>query len=122
MSELNKVFLMGRVGNELELKTSAQGVPYLKLSLATHSFNKEGAERATHWHRVMVFGNQANVCATYVRKGAQVMVEGSLECKAYTDKDGKKVSQVSVLAQNVRFLQRALPENQIEQEALAESA
>lgn len=103
MSDFNRVILMGRVGNDPELKTSAQGKAYLRLSLATHTY-RAGAEKTTYWHRVMVFGLQAENCAKYLRKGSSVLVEGLLECRTYTDGDGKKASSVSVLANQVQFL------------------
>jgi single-strand DNA-binding protein len=107
MSDFNRVILMGRIGNDLELKTSAQGKPYLKISLATHSFKSAEGDgqslKTTHWHRVMVFGHQAEVCAKYLQKGAQVMVEGTLEVRTYTDKDDRKVTRVSVIAFKVNF-------------------
>lgn len=102
MSDFNRVILLGRIGNELELKTSAQGKPYLKLSLATNSF-RSGEEKTTHWHRVMVFGHQAEICATYLKKGSQVMIEGFLEVRTYSDKDGRKSTSVSVVANRVQF-------------------
>jgi single-strand DNA-binding protein len=106
MSDFNRVILMGRIGNDLELKTSAQGKPYLKISLATHSFRTVGegeSQKTTHWHRVMVFGHQAEICAKYLLKGAQIMVEGSLEVRTYNDKDDRKVTTVSVIASRVNF-------------------
>lgn len=103
MSDFNRVILLGRIGNEVELKTSAQGKPYLKLSVATHSF-RGGEQKTTHWHRVMVFGPQAEVCATYLRKGSPVLIEGSLEVRSYTDSADKKINSVSVIASHVNFL------------------
>ena len=103
MSDFNRVILLGRVGNELDLKSSAQGKKYLKLSIATHSF-RSGEEKTTHWHRVMVFGSQAEICATYLKKGSAVLVEGSLEVRTYNDREGRKVTSVSVIAGRVQFL------------------
>ncbi|MBI2606929.1 MAG: single-stranded DNA-binding protein [Deltaproteobacteria bacterium] len=107
MMDFNKVILLGHIGNDPELKKSAAGKPYLKLSLATNSLRKTasgGAEKTTHWHRVMVFGSQAEVCATYLRKGSPILLEGMIEVRTYNDKDGKKVSLHSVLANRVQFL------------------
>ncbi|MBI3544866.1 MAG: single-stranded DNA-binding protein [Deltaproteobacteria bacterium] len=103
MSDFNRVILLGRIGNDLELKQSAQGKPYLKLSLATN-FVRSGEEKTTHWHRVMVFGNQAEICATYLKKGSQVMIEGYLEARTWQDGEGKKMSSTSVIANRVQFL------------------
>lgn len=103
MSDLNRVFLVGRVGNDPELKTSAQGAPYLRISLATNAQKADG-EKITYWHRVVIFGNQAQVCATYLHKGARVLIEGSLEVRTYTGDDDRKVTNVSVVAQSVKFI------------------
>lgn len=129
MSDFNRVILLGRIGNDLELKTSAQGKPYLKLSLATHSY-RGGEEKTTHWHRVMVFGQQAEICATYLKKGSQVMLEGFLEVRTYNDKEGRKTTSVSVIANRVQFVGgRSLTDGPLENahaedgvEAMAESA
>ena len=103
MSDFNRVILLGRIGNELELKQSAQGNPYLKLSVATNNY-RPNAEKTTSWHRVMVFGTQAENCVRYLRKGSQVMVEGKLEVRTYTNNEDRKVTSVSVLADRVQFL------------------
>lgn len=99
---------MGRIGNDPELKTSAQGKPYVKLSLATHAYRKgkEGGkpEEITHWHRVMVFGTQASTCATWLRKGSQVLVEGSIEVRTWNDDKGEKQTANSILAHRVTFM------------------
>lgn len=106
MSDFNKVILLGRIGNELELKDSAQGKKYLKLSVATNNY-RAGEEPTTYWHRVMVFGTLAEHCATYLEKGSQVMIEGHLEVRNYTDKDDRKISSVSVIANRVQFISRS---------------
>lgn len=103
MSDLNKVFLMGRIGNEPELKSSQQGRPYLQLSLATHGIGAEKKE-TTHWHRIVAFGTQAEVCSKYLSKGSKVLVEGTLETNTYTDKDGKKTNQTSIIAYRIQFI------------------
>ncbi len=104
MSDINRVILKGRIGNELDLKKSAQDVSYLKLSIATNSFRGDTKEKSTHWHRVIVFGAQAIACATHLRKGSEVLVEGSLEVRTFTGSDGQKVTLRTVRAQSVSFL------------------
>ena len=113
MSDFNRVILVGRIGNELELKKSAQGVSYLKISLATHSLKSEQGnseakrEQTTHWHRVVAFGLQAENCARFLEKGSKVMVEGSLESRVFTGDDGQKKTWVSILADRVHFMNRS---------------
>ncbi|HRK02712.1 MAG TPA: single-stranded DNA-binding protein [Oligoflexia bacterium] len=102
MSDLNRIFLMGRVGNELELKTSQNGKPYLRISLATHGNGTSG--ESTQWHRIVVFGAQAENCARYLQKGSLIFVEGSSETSTYTDADGKKSTSTSVIAYRIQFM------------------
>ncbi len=106
MSDFNRVILVGRLGNQPELKESSTGKSYLRINIATNSFRKDGntTKKSTHWHRVVVFGAQAKLCATYLKKGSPVLVEGSIEVRTYTDKEGKMVNQNSILADRVRFL------------------
>lgn len=103
MPDLNRVILLGRVGNDLELKQSSQGHPYLKMSLATHSFRADTPR--THWHHVVVFGPSAEACSKYLTKGSEVLVEGSLEVKTFSDSStSKTVRKVSVIANRVHFI------------------
>lgn len=103
MPDFNRVILMGRIGNDLELKTSSQGKEYLRISLATNTY-VPGSEKSTHWHRVVVFGTQATICNTYLRKGSSVLVEGMLQTSAYKNSKGVHVKEVSVIAQRIQFL------------------
>ena len=108
MSDINRVILKGRIGSDLELKSSAQGTSYLRMSLATNSFRaakgEEPKEKTTHWHNVVVFGAQAEACASHLRKGSEVLVEGSIEVRTYTDREGKKVTHRNIIARSVQFL------------------
>lgn len=107
MSDFNRVILVGRLGNDLELKESSTGKSYLRMNIATHSYKKHNdssKNTSTHWHRVIVFGAQAKLCVTYLKKGSPVLIEGSLEVSSYQDKDGKMITQNTVLADRVRFL------------------
>jgi single-strand DNA-binding protein len=104
MSDLNRVFLLGRIGNDLELKTTQQGKKWLRISLATNS-HRAGEEPVTYWHKVVVFGLQAETCALYLKKGSQVMVEGHLEVRTWHDKEKEeKRTSVSVVANWVQFI------------------
>lgn len=112
MSDVNKVILSGRIGNDLELKTSANGKEYLRLSIAVHSFRRlddESGEQSTNvkttcWHRIVVFGVQAHNCSTFLRKGSPVLVEGELQNSSYVDKKGEKQYSSSIVANRVHFL------------------
>ena len=105
MRSLNKVFLLGRVGQSPELLTTKTGAPYIRLSLATHRTWKEGDDRkeATDWHSVMVWGNLAKVCAHGITKGALVFVEGHLNPYTVTADDGQNQTRQSIHAHKVSY-------------------
>ncbi len=81
MRSLNKIFLMGNLGQDPELKVSSTGKPYCRLRLATSTSwmsAEDKREEKTEWHSVFTWGNTAERCALHLRKGALVFVEGSL--------------------------------------------
>ena len=123
MSDFNRVILLGRIGNDLELKTSAKGKPYLRLSLATDYHIKEKDEKTTHWHQVVVFGQTAESCAQWLRKGSQIMVEGRLEVRTYTNDKEQKTTRVSVVADTVKFvgsrIKNSAPEAELNEDFVA---
>lgn len=108
MKGLNKVFIMGHVGNDPEIKLSNKGKNFARLSIATNNFriNPESGERAkeTAWHTVFVWGKQGELCAQYLRKGSPVLVEGYMSPYVSTDKSGDRQYKVSVHADRVDFL------------------
>lgn len=108
---VNKVILIGRLGQEPELKYTPSKVAVTTLSLATtETFkNKAGAqEERTEWHRISVFGRQAENCCKYLHKGRGIYVEGRLQTRSY-EKDGQKHYVTEIVAQNVQFLFGAAP-------------
>ena len=108
MKGLNKVFIMGNIGNDPELKLTNKGKNFARLSIATNSFriNPETGEKEkdTAWHSVFVWGKQGEHCAQYLRKGAPVLVEGYLSPFTSVDKSGERQFRVSIHADRVDFL------------------
>lgn len=102
---VNKVFLMGNVGNTPELKTSKNGKPFCKLSLATNERhiqeNGEETEKTT-WHNVHVFGKQAEWVCSHLKKGFSVFVEARLEKSKEESEDGKFKFQQFIRAFQVK--------------------
>lgn len=90
MSSLNKVFILGRVGQDPEIRHTNDGQPVANLSVATSSVSTKGGDRKeyTEWHKVVIFNKAAEVAQTYVRKGTQVLIEGSLTTRKWQDKEG----------------------------------
>ena len=107
MSSVNKVILIGHLGADPELKQTQGNRAVCNLSLATNEVfkDKSGArQERTEWHRVTVWGEQAESCAKYLGKGRSVYVEGRLQTRSWEDKDGKKRYSTDVVADRVVFL------------------
>lgn len=101
MSSVNKVILIGRLGQEPDYKQTAN-TSVCKLSVATSEKDKEGKE-ITEWHRVVCFGKTADNAAKYLAKGRQVYLEGKLQTRKY-EKDGSIRYTTEIIAQQVQFL------------------
>ncbi len=88
---VNKAIIVGRLGNDPEIRYTQNGTAVATLSLATTERwkNQQGnQEERTEWHRVVFFGRLAEICGEYLRKGSQIYVEGSLRTNKYTDRNG----------------------------------
>src|SRR6478609_1580448 len=104
---VNKVILVGNLGKDPEVRRMTSGEPVVNLSIATSESwrDKASGERKekTEWHRVVIFNkNLADVAEKYLRKGAKVYVEGSLQTRKWTDKDGAEKYSTEVVLQNFR--------------------
>jgi len=104
MSDLNRVILMGHLGADPELRTTADGASLLKIRIATgeawvDKTSKELQER-TEWHDVTLFGNRAEGLARILHKGDCIVVEGSLRTSSW-EKDGVKRWRTEVLARDI---------------------
>jgi len=107
MAGVNKVIIVGHLGNDPELRFTSSGQPVCRLSVATSRQwkNKQTDEavQETEWHRVTVWGNQAEMCDKFLSKGRQVYVEGRLRTSSY-EKDGQKQYSTEIIAEQVQFL------------------
>jgi single-strand DNA-binding protein len=107
MSSINKVQLIGNLGADPELRYTSGGQPVADLRVATNRrfTGRDGAQQEdTQWHRVVVWGKQAEHCKEYLSKGRQVYVEGRLQTRSWEDRDGNKRWTTEVVAQTVQFL------------------
>ena len=104
---VNKVILVGNLGKDPEVRRMTSGDPVVNLSLATSESWKDKAsgerKEKTEWHRVVIFNkNLAEVAEKYLRKGSKVYVEGQLQTRKWTDKDGAEKYSTEVVLQNFR--------------------
>jgi len=93
MASVNKVIIVGNLGADPEARHTASGEMVCNINVATTETwkDKNSGERkeATEWHRVVFFGRTAEVASEYLRKGAQVYVEGRLQTRKWQDKEGE---------------------------------
>ncbi len=107
MANLNKVFLIGNLTRDPELRYIPSGTAVADFSIAINRFfkNKEGTKTEdTCFVKVVVWANQAESCAKYLSKGRPVFIEGRLQSRSWEDKDGQKRSAMEVVAERVQFL------------------
>lgn len=104
---VNKVIVLGRLGQDPELKYTPSGAAVCNFTLATSESwqGKDGQKQErTEWHRVVVWGKLAELCNQYLAKGRQAFVEGSLQTRSWDDKDGNKRYTTEINAKVVQFI------------------
>jgi single-strand DNA-binding protein len=104
---VNKVILVGRLGQNPEVRYTPSGAAVANFSLATNESwtDKSGQKQErTEWHRIVVWGKLAELCSQYLSKGRQAYVEGRLQTRQWQDKDGQTKYTTEVQAQTVQFL------------------
>lgn len=104
---LNKVMILGRLGQEPELKYTPAGAPVCNFSVATSEnwTDKNGQKQErTEWHRIVVWNKLAELCNQYLSKGRQVFIEGRLQTRSWDDKDGNKRYTTEINASTVQFI------------------
>ena len=104
---VNKVFLLGNLGKDPELKQTPSGTSVCTFSLATTDRfkNKQGEQQdRTEWHNIVVWSNLAEVCGKYLHKGKQVYIEGRIQNRSYDDKDGTKKYITEIVADQMQML------------------
>jgi single-strand DNA-binding protein len=107
MASLNKVFLIGRLGADVSLRSAgSQSVASFRIATDESYTDKSGQRvERTEWHSITVWGKAADHCANYLSKGSNVFVEGKLTTREY-EKDGQKRYVTEVKADRVQFLDR----------------
>ena len=103
----NKVQLIGNVGNAVEIKNTESGKKLARFSIATNeSYRNTKGERVTEttWHSLVAWGKVAELAEKLLQKGTEVVIEGKLTNRSYTDKDGNKKQVCEVLVNELLLL------------------
>lgn len=103
---VNKAIILGRLGQDPELRYTQSGQAVCNLSVATNrKYTRDGKPvEEVEWHRVVAWGKQAENCEKYLSKGRQVYVEGRIQTREWEDKEGNRRWSTDIVAQNVTFL------------------
>ena len=121
MSGVNKVILIGRLGNDPEVKFLPNGDAVANLSIATSEKWKDKAtgqpQEKTEWHRVVFFKRQAEVAGEYLRKGSNIYVEGKLETRKWQDQSGQDRYTTEVKGMSLQMLDSKTDGAQSQQQA-----
>ena len=107
MASVNKVILIGNLGRDPEVRYLPSGDAVANLNLATTEKwkDKNGEmQEQTEWHRVAFFGRQAEICGEYLRKGSSIYVEGRLQTRKWTDKDGNERYTTEIRGDRMQML------------------
>lgn len=107
MASVNKVILIGNLGRDPEMRYMPSGDAMANLNLATTDTwkDKNGEKQEkTEWHRVVMFGKQAEIAGEYLKKGSQVYIEGRLQTRKWTDKEGHERYTTEIVADRMQML------------------
>jgi single-strand DNA-binding protein len=107
MASVNKVILIGNLGRDPETRYTTGGDAIANLNIATSEQwkDKNGEKQEkTEWHRVVMFGRQAEIAGEYLKKGRSVYIEGRLQTRKYTDKDGVEKYSTEIVGDRMQLL------------------
>ena len=104
---VNKVILVGRLGRDPETRYTGSGQAVANFSVATdESYKDRNGERQkrTEWHKIVVWGKQAEIAQQYLKKGSLIFIEGRIQSREWQDKEGQKRTSFEIVANNFRML------------------
>ncbi|WP_374603587.1 single-stranded DNA-binding protein [Arenimonas sp.] len=104
---VNKVILVGNLGNDPDMKYTQGGMAICTLSLATSSVRKDkegNQQERTEWHRVKLFGKLGEIAGEYLKKGRQVYIEGEIRYDKFTGQDGQEKYITEIVANEMQML------------------
>jgi single-strand DNA-binding protein len=106
MSSVNRVQILGHLGRDPEIRQTGNGGSVCNFTMATSEKWKDKvgeSQERTEWHRIVVWGKTAELCAQYLRKGRQAFIEGRLQTREW-EKDGMKRTTTEIVADKVTFV------------------
>ena len=104
---VNKVILVGRLGRDPETRFTSGGQAVANFSIATDETYKDKSverQKRTEWHKIVVWGKQAEIAQQYLKKGSLVFIEGRIQSREWQDKEGQKRTSFEIVATNFRML------------------
>jgi len=104
---VNRVILVGRLGRDPETRYTGGGQAVANFSVATdESYKDKNGERQkrTEWHKIVVWGKQAEIAQQYLKKGSLIFIEGRIQSREWQDKEGQKRTSFEIVANNFRML------------------
>ena len=104
---INKAILVGRLGKDPEVRYLQDGTAVVSMSLATDKqWKDKNGERKkkAEWHRIVVFGKLADICAQYLDKGSLVYIEGEIQTRSWEDKEGTKRFTTEIVGKEMKML------------------
>ena len=107
MANLNKVMLIGRLGQDPEIRYTQSGSSVANVTIATNDYwtdKQGGKQERTEWHSLVLWGKLADLAQSYLKKGSQVYVEGRLQTRDWEDQQGQKHYKTEVVVTTMQFL------------------
>src|SRR6201984_3138821 len=104
---VNKVILVGRLGRDPETRYTGGGQAVANFSVATDETYKDRngeRQKRTEWHKIVVWGKQAEIAQQYLKKGSLICIEGRIQSREWQDKEGQKRTSFEIVANNFRML------------------
>ncbi len=118
---MNKAIILGRLGQDPELKHTPSGAAVCNFSVATsETWNDKTSgqkQEKTEWHNIVVWGKLAELCNQYLSKGRQALIEGRLQTRSWEDKEGNKRYTTEINASNIQFVGGQGASNEPKQES-----
>jgi single-strand DNA-binding protein len=123
MASVNKAILVGHLGRDPEMRYAPSGDAVANFSIATTESwkDKQGVKQEkTEWHRISMFGKQAEIAGEYLKKGSSVYIEGRIQTRTWQDKEGNERQTTEIVADRMQML-GAKPSGQAESPQQAQS-